>query len=256
MKRLENKTVVITGGASGIGAAISMLFAKEGAIVHLIDTNEVLSQELILQIIQNGGSASQHVCDVSIQSEVKHCLGLILGGDKLNILVNNAGIAHIGTAGSTEESDFDRVMRINVKGYYNMIHESLPYMLNNGGSIINIASVAGSVGIKERFAYSTSKAATLGMTLSVAKDYLSAGIRCNSISPARIHTPFVDKFISENYAGKESEVFDQLSKTQPLGRMGSPEEVANLALYLASDEASFLTGCDYLIDGGFVKLNN
>lgn len=256
MQRLKDKRVIITGGASGIGAAISTLFAKEGAIVHIIDMNESLSQDLVLQIIQNGGKATQLLCDVSVQSEVNHSLNLILNDDKMDILVNNAGVAHIGTAGTTEESDFDRVMRINVKGYYNMIHESLPYMLDNGGSIINIASVAGSVGIKERFAYSTSKAAILGMTLSVAKDYLTAGIRCNSISPARIHTPFVDKFINDHYAGKEAEVFEQLSKTQPMGRMGSPAEVANLALYLASDEASFLTGCDYLIDGGFVKLNN
>jgi NAD(P)-dependent dehydrogenase (short-subunit alcohol dehydrogenase family) len=128
-------------------------------------------------------------------------------------------------------------------------------MKQKGGCIVNMASVAALVGLVDRFAYSATKGAVYAMTLSVAKDYLSHNIRCNSISPGRVHTPFVDGFIAKNYPGKEAEMFDKLSKTQPIGRMGKPEEIAQLALYLCSNEASFITGCDYPIDGGFVKLN-
>jgi len=127
---------------------------------------------------------------------------------------------------------------------------------HNGGVILNLASIAAVVGLKDRFAYSMSKGAIHAITLSIAKDYLHHHIRCNSMSPARVHTPFVDGFIAKNYPGKEEEMFDKLSKSQPIGRMGTPEEIAALALYLCSDEASFITGCDYLVDGGFVRLNN
>jgi NAD(P)-dependent dehydrogenase (short-subunit alcohol dehydrogenase family) len=129
-------------------------------------------------------------------------------------------------------------------------------MKEKGGAILNIASIASSVGIPDRFAYSMTKGAVVGMTLSTAKDYINNNIRCNCISPARVHTPFVDGFIAKNYPGKEKEMFEKLSKTQPIGRMAQPEEIANLVLYLCSDEASFITGCDYPIDGGFIKLNN
>jgi len=175
----------------------------------------------------------------------------------VNLLVNNAGIAHIGKADTTKEEDFDKVISVNVKGVYNCIHAVIPLMKKTGGGcIINMASVAALVGIPDRFVYSTAKGAVMAMTLSVAKDYLTDNIRCNSISPARVHTPFVDGFLKNNYPGKEAEMFEKLSKTQPIGRMGTPEEIAALALYLCSDEAGFITGCDYPIDGGFVKLNN
>ena len=171
-------------------------------------------------------------------------------------MVNNAGIAHIGTAASTSETDFDRVMNVNVKGAYNCLFAAIPMMKAKGGGVIlNTASIAASVGITDRFAYSTSKGAIFAMTLSVARDYLHDHIRCNSISPARIHTPFVDGFIAKNYPDNQGEIFDKLSKSQPIGRMGKPEEVAALALYLCSDEAGFITGCDYPIDGGFIKIN-
>jgi NAD(P)-dependent dehydrogenase (short-subunit alcohol dehydrogenase family) len=129
-------------------------------------------------------------------------------------------------------------------------------MKDRGGVILNVASIAATVGIPDRFAYSMSKGAVYTMTLQVAKDYLKYNIRCNSISPARVHTPFVDGFLKKTYPGKEKEMFDKLSKTQPIGRMAKPEEIGSLAVYLCSDEAGFITGCDYLIDGGFVKLNN
>ncbi len=175
----------------------------------------------------------------------------------INILVNNAGIAHIGEATTTSEEDFTRIFNVNVKGVYNSLYAAIPAMKKQGGGIIlNMASIAAVVGITSRFAYSMSKGAVSAMTLSVARDYLNDNIRCNSISPARVHTPFVDGFIAKNYAGQEDAIFDKLSKSQPIGRMGKPEEVASLALYLCSDEAGFVTGCDYLLDGGFVKLNN
>ena len=256
MGKLNNKNAIVTGGGSGIGEAIAKLFAAEGADVLILDMNVQKANQVAEEIMNAGGKARILSCDVSDQKILSEQLLDSVGQKAIHILVNNAGVAHIGTATSTNEADFDRVMRINVKGYYNMCHVCLPNMVETGGGVIvNIASVAGSVGIKDRFAYSISKAAVIGMTLSIAKDFLPHNIRCNSISPARIHTPFVDKFLSDNYAGREKEVFSELEKTQPIGRMGTPAEVAKLALYLASDDASFLTGCDYLIDGGFVKLN-
>lgn len=172
-------------------------------------------------------------------------------------MVNCAGIAHVGKADTTNEKDFTNVFNVNVKGTYNCLHEVLPVFKNNGsGVILNVASIAAWVGIADRFAYSMSKGAVFAMTLSVARDYMQDNIRCNSISPARIHTPFVDGFIAQNYPGKEQEMFEKLSKSQPIGRMGTVEEVAALALYLCSDEAGFVTGNDYPIDGGFIKLNN
>ena len=174
----------------------------------------------------------------------------------IDILVNNAGVAHVGTADSTSEQDFDRVYPINVKGVYNCLHEVLPVMkTQQHGVILNMCSIAAWVGITDRFAYSMSKGAVLGMTLSTARDYLAHNIRCNCISPARVHTPFVDGFIAKNYPGREAEMFDKLSKSQPIGRMGTTDEVAHLALYLCSHEAGFITGCDYPIDGGFINLN-
>ena len=254
MFRLNNKIAVITGGGSGIGKGIAKLFAKQGAIVHILEWNTDTANETADEIKNDSGKASVHKCNVADQKEV---LAIFERIGAINILVNNAGIAHIGKADNTKEEDFDRVMSVNVKGVYNCIYAAIPQLKkNDGGCIINMASVAAHVGIPDRFAYSMSKGAVFAMTMSVAKDYIKDGIRCNSISPARVHTPFVDGFLKNTYPGKEEEMFEKLSKTQPIGRMGTPGEVAALALYLCSDEASFITGCDYLVDGGFVKLNN
>lgn len=254
MFQLENKTAVITGAGSGIGKAIANTLARQGAHVHLLDLDEEKGQSATEEIIACGGTAFLHVCDVTDQKAIINTFEKI---GILHILVNCAGVAHVGKADTTSEEEFDRVMKINTKGVYNCIYAAIPHLRNSGGgTIINIASVAAWVGLPDRFAYSAAKGAVASMTLSVAKDYLGENIRCNSISPARIHTPFVDGFITKNYPGREKEMFDKLSKTQPVGRMGTPDEVAALALYLCSDEASFITGCDYLIDGGFVKLNN
>lgn len=254
MFSLIGKVAIITGGGSGIGKAMAVLFARQGAAVHIIELDIDSATATVNEIQQNGGTAFHHYCDVSKQQQVVETFNDI---GKIDILVNNAGIAHIGKADTTSEADFDRVMNVNVKGAYNCLFAAIPLMKTHGGGVIlNTASIAATVGITDRFAYSTSKGAIFTMTLSVARDYLHDNIRCNSISPARVHTPFVDGFIAKNYPGQEEEIFDKLSKSQPIGRMAKPEEIASLALYLCSDEASFITGCDYVIDGGFTKINN
>lgn len=254
MFSLKDKKAVITGGGSGIGKAISVLFAQQGAEVHILELSLESAQNTVDEILAAGGKVQAHACNVAKQDEVVATFEKI---GNIHVLVNNAGIAHVGKVDTTSESDFDRVMEVNVKGVYNCLYASIPqFRKSGGGAIVNMASIASWIGLPDRFAYTTAKGAVMSMTLSVAKDYIHEGIRCNSISPARVHTPFVDGFISKNYPGKEAEMFDTLSKTQPIGRMAKPEEVATLALFLASDESSFITGSDYPIDGGFIKLNN
>ena len=247
---LKNKVAVITGGASGIGLSITKLFAQQGAIVHVLELNAENSQKVFADIT----NIIVHTCDVSNLAQVKATINTI---KTIDILVNNAGIAHVGNAENTEEADFERVISVNVKGVYHCVHSCIPLMKANGGGVIlNMASVASSVGLADRFAYSMSKGAVRSMTHSIAKDFLQDNIRCNCISPARVHTPFVDGFIAKNFQGKEAETFEKLSKSQPIGRMGTPDEIAYLALYLCSSEAGFVTCCDYPIDGGFIYLNN
>jgi 2-keto-3-deoxy-L-fuconate dehydrogenase len=254
MFRLDGKVAAITGGGSGIGRAVANVFAQQGAVVHIIDLSETAAGQVLQEIEAAGGKAFAHACDVSIQQQVDDVFSNISG---LTTLVNNAGIAHVGTAETTSETDFERVFNVNVKGVYNAMHAALPIMKKNGGgAIVNLSSIAAVVGIADRFAYSMSKGAVHAMSMSVARDYLSFNIRSNTISPARVHTPFVDGFIAKNYPGREQEMFDKLSKSQPIGRMGTVEEIAKLILFLSSDEASFITGNDYSIDGGFIKLNN
>jgi len=254
MFSLVNKKAVITGGGSGIGKAIAVTFAARGAAVHVLELTTEAGADTAATIKAAGGSVTVHACNVAIKDEVNKVFASI---GAIDILVNNAGVAHIGKADTTPEADFDRVMSINVKGVYHCIAAAIPgFRANGSGVIINMASIAAWVGLADRFVYSTAKGAVMAMTLSVAKDYMHENIRCNSISPARVHTPFVDGFIAKNYPGKEAEMFEKLSASQPIGRMAQPNEVAALTLYLASDEASFITGCDYPIDGGFIKLNN
>ena len=258
MFRLDNKTAIVTGGGSGIGRAIATVFAKQGARVFVLDMDEQGGQKVVADIRNAKGEADFKKCNVSQQAEVDAVVTDIINeAHQIDILVNNAGIAHVGNAENTAEADFDRLTSVNVKGVYNFLHAVIPPMKKSGGGVIlNMASVASSVGIPDRFAYSMTKGAVVGMTLSVAKDYIHQNIRCNCVSPGRVHTPFVDGFIAKNYPGQEKEMFEKLSKTQPIGRMAEPEEIANLVLYLCSEEAAFITGCDYAIDGGFIKLNN
>lgn len=252
---LNGKVAVVTGGGSGIGRAIALKFATQGAKLRILDVALKDAQATCEQIIAAGGEATAYACDVTNQKQVKDRIDPIAGKERLSILVNNAGISSIGTVESTGEEEFDRVFRVNVKGFYNCMHACVPHLKAAGGGVIlNMASIAGSSALADRFAYSMSKGAVIAMTYSVARDYLSDNIRCNCISPARVHTPFVDDYLRKNYPGREKEMFEKLSKAQPIGRMGEPEEVASLALFLCSDEASFITGVDYLLDGGFTNL--
>lgn len=253
--RLDGKVAVVTGGGSGIGKAIALRFAAGGATVRTLDISQKDAEATSQEIIAKGGTASAHACDVTDQSKVMATFGELTRTERIHILVNNAGISQIGTIESTSEEDFDRIFRVNVKGYFHCIRACIGHMKANGGGVVlNMASIAGSAGLADRFGYSATKGAVIAMTFSVARDYLAHNVRCNCISPARVHTPFVDGYLKKTYPGREEEMFKVLSKAQPIGRMGEPEEVASLALYLCSDAASFITGLDCPLDGGFFNL--
>jgi 2-keto-3-deoxy-L-fuconate dehydrogenase len=255
--RLDGKTAVVTGGGSGIGEAIALRFGASGTKVCVVDIHREPAEAVAQKIIAAGGQAAAYECDVTNQPQVAETIQAIVSRGRIDILVNNAGISHVGSLESTSEEEFDRIYRVNVKGVYNCLHATIGHMrVQGGGVILNMASIAATAALADRFAYSMSKGAVVSMTLSVAKDYLQNNIRCNCISPARVHTPFVDGYLKKNYPGREQEMFEKLSKSAPMGRMGKPEEVASLALFLCSDEAGFITGVDYPLDGGFLNLRN
>ncbi|MGA9043049.1 MAG: SDR family oxidoreductase [Terriglobales bacterium] len=252
---MDRKVAVVTGGGSGIGRAIALRFAAYGAVVRILDVSVKDAETVCQQVRDAGGDAVAYECDVTNHEQVQSRFEEIFRQERIHILVNNAGVSHIGTVESTTEADFERIFRVNVKGFYNCMHACVGHMKAKGGGVIlNMASTAGSTGIPDRFAYSMSKGAVVAMTLSVARDYVGHNIRCNCISPARVHTPFVDGYLRKNYPGQEKEMFEKLAKSQPIGRMAEPEEVASLALFLCSDDASFITGADYPLDGGFFNL--
>ena len=255
---LKDKVAVVTGGGKGIGQAIAKRFASSGAAVSVWELDEQAADETVAAIREDGGTAQAFSCDVSdpasVQDASKETIEQL---GQVSILVNNAGIAHIGTAETTSEEDFDRILKINAKGVYNCLHHVLPGMVEaRSGVVLNLASIASRLGISERFAYSASKGAVLAMTLSVAKDYVDKGIRCNCLCPGRVQTPFVDGYLKEYYPDEEkrAEMFRKLSEYQPMGRMGQPEEIAALATFLCSDEAAFITGSAYDVDGGTMLL--
>src|SRR6267143_235287 len=253
--RLDGKVAIVTGGASGIGRAIVQKFASSGARVRILDVDQKQAEAVALDVVGAGGNASAFQCDVTSRENVKAVFEQLFRKESIHILVNNAGISHVGSLETTAEHDFDRVFEVNVKGFYNCMQASIGQMKANGGGVIlNMASIAGSSGLADRFAYSMSKGAVIARTYSVAKDYLEYKIRCNCVSPARVHTPFVDGYLQRNYPGREKEMFAKLASAQRIGRMGEPHEVAALALFLCSDEAAFITGVDYPIDGGFFNL--
>lgn len=254
---LKGKVAIITGGGSGIGEQISRVFGEAGADVRILEFRPAAGEKVAQAIREAGGVATCHQVDVSQQGQLIECCKQIMTETgKIDILVNNAGIAHIGKLHTTSQEDFDRIYAVNIKGVYNAMFAVIPYMMEQkSGVIINMGSIASMLGLPDRFAYSSSKGAVEVMTYSVARDYLDYNIRCNSIAPARVHTPFVDNFLAQNYPGQEKEMYDKLSKTQPIGRMAQPIEIAHLARYLCSEEASFITGTNFPIDGGFVRLN-
>ena len=252
---LKGKNAIVTGGGSGIGLAISKMFAKQGACVDILEVNAETGMAAVQTITDAGGVVAVHECDVANQAEVKATFDSIVAGrGRLDCLINNAGIAHVGNVLTTTEEDFDRVLSVNVKGVYNCLQAGVGHMQSTGGAIVNIASTVSVMAIDDRFAYSASKGAVLTMTYAVARDFLKAKIRCNAILPARIHTPFVDGFIAKNYPDNVEEMFKKLSEAQPIGRMGQPDEVAAMAVFLCSDEASFITGCPYPVDGGTLNI--
>jgi len=258
MSTLQDQTALVTGGASGIGKAICHRFADEGADVALLDVDTEAAEETVREIEAAGGTVSFFECDVRDGEQVHDTVAAVEDAfGPLDSLINNAGIAHVGTVEETTEEDLDRLYAVNVKGVYHCLQAGVEAMMDSGGgAIVNVASTAARVGIPDRFAYSMTKGAVLTMTYSVACDYVDDGIRCNAVSPARIHTPFVDGFLEEHYPDRTDEMFDQLSQTQPIGRMGEPEEVAGLCCYLCSEEAEFITGSNMPIDGGFVTLKD
>ncbi len=258
MSSLDQKSAIVTGGGSGIGRAVAESFAAAGAAVAIFDLDEGAAGEALAAITSKGGKAAFFRCDVSDPASVQEAVDAAKSTfGRIDILVNNAGIANIGTATSTSEDDFDRVMRVNVKGVYLCLQAVLPAMVEGGGGVVlNLSSIAAITGLKDRFAYSASKGAVHTMTLSVAADYLQHGIRCNAICPARVHTPFVDGYLARNYPDTKDEMFEKLSKVQPIGRMAQPEEVAKLALYLCGDDAAYITAQTFNIDGGYLNLRS
>jgi NAD(P)-dependent dehydrogenase (short-subunit alcohol dehydrogenase family) len=249
--RLDGKVAAITGAGSGIGKAIAERFAQQGARVAVLELDRHAGEAAAAELQAAGYEAVAIPCDVTRDAEVRTAFATLQEQcGRLDLLVNNAGIGHVGTCATTTEADFDKLFAVNVKGVYLCTRAALPMLMTSRGTICNLASIASLIGIADRFAYSMTKGAVLTMTKSIAIDYLQYGIRCNCVCPARIHTPFVDGYLQKNYPGKEAEMFDTLAKWQPIGRMGTPQEVADLVLYLCSDEAGFVTGQAVPLDGG------
>jgi 2-keto-3-deoxy-L-fuconate dehydrogenase len=248
---LKNKTALITGAGSGIGAAIAIAMAQHGARVYIAERDEKSGAAIAAQIAAGGGDATFVLLDVSDESACRACAARVLGENgRLDILVNNAGIGAIGNVLTTKEEDLDRLMRVNVKGVMYMTQAFLPGMVEQrAGSIVNIASIGGVVGVKDRFAYCTTKFAVVGMTKCIAIDFAESRVRCNAICPGRVETPWVTQRISEYPDPKKA--YEEMAATQALKRMGTPEEVAAAAVYLASDEAAFVTGSALILDGGW-----
>jgi 2-keto-3-deoxy-L-fuconate dehydrogenase len=252
---LSGKVAVVTGGGSGIGRSISTLFGRQGAHVVVLDVDGRAAADTAAAITGTGGRAEAASCDVSDAANVTAVFDTIVARTRrLDVLINNAGVAHVGNIERTPEAEFDRLYRVNVKGVYLCSQAAVPVMVRQGGGVIlNMASIVSFIGVADRFAYSMTKGAVLTMTKSIAIDYVKQRVRCNCICPARIHTPFVDGFVKQNYPGREADVLQELSAYQPMGRMGTPEEVAYLALYLCSDESAFVTGQAYPLDGGVLN---
>lgn len=245
MFRLDGKIALVTGAGSGIGQAIAETFVKAGAEVIVADRDEKSGERVAKEIASGGGKATFRLLDVSSESD---CEAAARG--RVDILVNNAGIGHVGTILQTTGADLDRLYQVNVKGVFNLSKACLPQMLERkSGCIINMASIGGVVGIRDRLAYCTTKFAVVGITKSMALDHAKEGIRVNCICPGRVETPFVSARLKE-YPDPQK-AYEEMASTQAVGRMGRPEEIAAAGLYLASDEARFVTGTAFLIDGGW-----
>src|SRR6266496_4876014 len=251
MFSLQNKITLVTGAGSGIGAAIAETFARAGAFVLVTDRDEKSGQSVAENIKTQDGSAEFLPLDVTSEVDCQRVAHAVVSTQgRLDILVNNAGIGHVGTILQTTGADLDRLYAVNVRGVFNVIQVFLPDMLKRkSGNIINLASIGGVVGVRDRVAYCTTKFAVAGLTRSMALDHAKDGVRVNCICPGRVETPFVAARLAEYPDPDKARL--EMSATQALGRMGKPEEIAAAALYLASDESAFVTGTEFIIDGGF-----
>jgi len=244
---LTNKVALVTGAGSGIGRAIAQRFARAGATVHVGDVNETGGRETVELIAKAGGAARFVPLDVADENSVTAAAEQV---GELDLLVNNAGIGHVGTILQTTAEDMDRLYRVNVRGVFNVTKAFIGGMIERrSGSIINIASIGGIIGVRDRFAYVTTKFAVVWITKQLALDHSADGVRCNCICPGRIETPFVQARLKE-YPDPE-QAYREMSATQLIGRMGQPEEIAAAAHYLASDEAALVTGASLMADGGW-----
>ena len=244
--RLDGKHALVTGGASGIGEATCKELAQAGAVVTIADINLEAAQALAATL---AGARAAHV-DVTHEQSIEAAAAHL---KRLDILVNNAGIAHVGDIAHVEPDDFDRLMEVNVKSVYLVTRALLPLLLKSRGSIVNIGSVAGLVGIKQRFAYCTTKGAVIAMTRQLAVEYPKE-LRVNCICPGTVHTPFVEGYLEKYHAHEKDKIREELNARQPMGRMGKPEEVAAMVRYICSNEAEFMTGSLLTIDGGWTAM--
>jgi 2-keto-3-deoxy-L-fuconate dehydrogenase len=255
MFRLDQKVALITGAGSGIGRAIALLYAQQGARVIVADIREESAANVVAEITAQNGIAYALTLDVAQEEQVRERFAQVVREHgRLDILVNNAGVSHVGNILETSAEEWDRVMAVNARGVFLCAREAVRHMVAQeprGGVLVNIASVAGLIAVDRRFPYGASKGAVLSMTRSIAMDFVDQGIRVNAICPGTVHTPFVEGYLARNFAGHEDEVRQQLHARQPIGRMGRPDEIASAALYLASDEAAFVTGSALVIDGGW-----
>jgi len=251
MFSLENKTALVSGAASGIGAAIAETFARAKAFVYVADRDEKGGHRTVSEIHANGGKAEFLTLDVSSEQSCAQLKAKIESEQRqIDIVVNNAGVGHVGTILQTTSADLDRLFAVNVRGVFNISKAFLPEMIaRKHGVIINLASIGGIIGIRDRLGYCATKFAVVGLTKSMALDHATDGIRVNCICPGRVETPFVAERLKEY--PDPAKAYQEMAATQALGRMGKPEEIAAAALYLASDEAAFITGTAFLIDGGW-----
>lgn len=255
MFRLDGKTALVTGAGSGIGESIARLFAQQGARVIVADLQADAAERVTASIVEQKGAASALILDVSDEAQVLTGFdAMVERHGRLDIVVNNAGVSHVGNILETSVADWERVLGVNARGVFLCAREAVRVMTTQqpqGGVIVNMSSVAAQIAVDRRLPYSASKGAVLAMTRSIAMDFVGQGIRCNAICPGTVQTPFVEGYLARSFPGQEDTVRQTLHARQPIGRMGQPDEIAVAALYLASDEAAFVTGSALVIDGGW-----